>query len=108
MVKAQKHVSYTEHGIPIRNVWHMLMYAWNEPSLSNQISIGDVENAPTLDALLAIVLIKFLRQRMRIGLGQGYVASSKRMKAVRGRVNIPESLRQQTFERGETVSDFQQ
>jgi 5-methylcytosine-specific restriction enzyme subunit McrC len=86
----------------------MLMYAWNEPSLGSQISLGDIENAPTLDALLAIVLIKFLRQRTRLGLGQGYVEESKRMKAVRGRVNFPESIRQQTFERGETVSNFQQ
>jgi 5-methylcytosine-specific restriction enzyme subunit McrC len=86
----------------------MLMYAWNEPSLSNQIGIGDIETAPTLDALLALVLIKFLQQRMRLGLGQGYVEASKRIKAVRGRINFPESMRQQTFERGETVSDFQQ
>ena len=23
-------VQYTEYGIPIRNLWHMLLYAWNE------------------------------------------------------------------------------
>jgi 5-methylcytosine-specific restriction enzyme subunit McrC len=108
MSESKNPISYTEHGIPIRNVWHMLVYAWNEPSVEKLITMGDVENAPTLDALLAIVLIHFLQQRLRIGLGQGYVEASKRMRAVRGRVNFPESIKQQTFERGETVSDFQQ
>ncbi|HSJ85958.1 MAG TPA: hypothetical protein VK909_02035 [Anaerolineales bacterium] len=100
--------SFTEHGIPIRNLWHMLLYAWDEPLLQNQIDIGDVEQAPTLDALLALILIRFLEQRLRIGLGRGYVDESKRSRLVRGRINFAESLKQQTFERGEAISDFQQ
>src|SRR5829696_5368934 len=101
-------ISYTEHGIPIRNVWHMLLYAWNEPSLQRQINMGDVESAPSLDALLATVLIKFVQQRLRIGLGQGYVPTSKRLRAVRGRVDFADSLKQQTFAQGEANCDFQQ
>ena len=99
---------FTNHGIPIRNLWHMLVYAWNEPSLSNQISMGDVESAPSLDALFAILLIKLLEQRLRLGLGTGFVEESKRMRRVRGKINFAESLKQQTFERGEAISDFQQ
>ena len=99
---------FTEHGIPIRNLWHMLLYAWNEPLLQNQVSMGDVEQAPTLDALLALILIRFLEQRLRIGLGRGYVEETKRLRRVRGRINFAESLKQQTFERGEAISDFQQ
>ena len=71
MSTKQGPITFTEHGIPIRNLWHMLLYAWNEPSTPNHISMGDVESAPTLDALLALILIKILQQRMRIGLGQG-------------------------------------
>ena len=98
---------FTEHGIPIRNLWHMLVYAWNDPSLTKQVSMGDVENAPTLDFLFALILVKLLQQRMRIGLGQGYVETSKRLRRVRGRINFAESLKQQTFERGEAITDFQ-
>lgn len=108
MTNSSHPFSYTEHGIPIRNVWHMLLYAWNEPSVQRQISIGDVESAPSLDALLATVLIKFIQQRMRIGLGRGYVPTSKRLRAVRGRVDFAESLKQQTFAQGEANCDFQQ
>ena len=29
-------ISLTTGGIPIRNLWHMLLYAWNEVVLKNQ------------------------------------------------------------------------
>jgi 5-methylcytosine-specific restriction enzyme subunit McrC len=74
----------------------------------NQISMGDVDDAPTLDALLAVILIKSVQQRMRIGLGRGYVPASKRLRAVRGRVDFAESLKQQSFVYGEANCDFQQ
>jgi 5-methylcytosine-specific restriction enzyme subunit McrC len=106
-MNSQNSPHFTEHGIPIRNLWHMLLYAWNEPLVQNQVTIGEVESAPTLDALLALVLIKFLQQRMRIGLGRGYVEASKRTRHVKGRINFAESLKQQTFERGEAECDFQ-
>src|SRR5512132_2207888 len=108
MSSSQNPISFTEYGIPIRNLWHMLLYAWNEPLLQNQVSMGDVEQAPTLDALLALILIRFLEQRLRIGLGRGYMEETKRLHRVRGRINFAESLKQHTFERGEAISDFQQ
>lgn len=98
----------TIHGIPIRNVWHMLMYAWSDAPLRAQISMADVESAPTLDALFSVILMKLIQQRMRVGLGRGYIPESKRLRAVRGRINFPASLKEQTFERGEANCDFEQ
>jgi 5-methylcytosine-specific restriction enzyme subunit McrC len=86
----------------------MLLYAWNEPALQDRVTLGEAESAPSLDALLALLLIKFLQQRMRIGLGRGYMQASKRTRTVKGRINFTESLKQQTFERGEAVCDFQE
>ena len=108
MSNSKSPISLSEHGIPIRNIWHMLLYAWNEPLVTPQVSMGDVENAPTLDALFATVLIKMIQQRMRIGLGRGYVPASKNLRAVRGRVDFSESLKQHTFEHGEAKCDFQE
>src|SRR5689334_20479152 len=101
-------IFYTEYGIPIRNLWHMLLYAWNEPSLNNQVSMGDVERAPTLDALLAMVLIRFIEQRMRVGLGHGYVETSQRLRAVRGRIHFTTSMLNHIAKMGEVECDFQQ
>jgi 5-methylcytosine-specific restriction enzyme subunit McrC len=108
MSDSHPHITYTEYGIPIRNLWHMLLYAWNESSVHRQISMGDVESAPSLDALLATILTKFIQQRMRVGLGRGYVPVSRRLRALRGRIDFAGSLKEQTFPQGEAICDFQQ
>lgn len=101
-------VQYTEYGIPIRNLWHILLYAWNEAPLTNHWSLQDAESAPTLDALLASILAKLIQQRMRIGLGRSYVNQSESIQGIRGRINFAESLRGHAFERGEAYCEFQQ
>src|SRR5215510_12804195 len=101
-------VQYTEYGIPIRNLWHMLLYAWNEVLIKNHWSMQDAEAAPTLDALLASILAKLIQQRMRIGLGRSYVNQSQAIQGIRGRIKFEESLREHSFERGEAYCEFQQ
>ena len=108
MVAAPASVQYTEYGIPIRNLWHMLLYAWSEANVTSHWSWQDAEDAPTLDALLASSLAKLIRQRMRIGLGRNYVDQQRLIPGIRGRINFPESLRQRSFERGEAFCEFQQ
>jgi len=100
-------VQYTEYGIPIRNLWHMLLYAWNEVPIKNHWSMDSIEAAPTLDALLASILARLIGQRMRIGLGRSYVDQHQSIRGVRGRIQFTESLTQRSFERGEAYCDFQ-
>ncbi len=98
-----------EHGIPIRNLWHMLLYAWDEVPLNTlrQLTQEEVEEAPTLDALFASLLIKLMQGRLRIGLGRNYVDARQRLAGIRGRIDFGESLKYGTVERGEAVCDFQ-
>jgi 5-methylcytosine-specific restriction enzyme subunit McrC len=102
-------IQSTEYGIPIRNLWHMLLYAWNEVPLNalRGWTIADVESAPTLDALLATVLIKLMQQRLRIGLGHDYINQERSMQRLRGRINFGESLKQRTLDRGQLICEFQ-
>jgi 5-methylcytosine-specific restriction enzyme subunit McrC len=101
-------VYWTEHGIPIRNLWHMLLYAWDEVPLSNTAFLADVENAPTLDALFASLLIKLTQQRLRIGMGRDYQNKNHLLHGIRGRINFTESLKQNAFEHGQAYCDFQE
>jgi 5-methylcytosine-specific restriction enzyme subunit McrC len=98
----------TEHGIPIRNVWHMLVYAWQEPDVSKRLTLDEVESAPSLDALFALLLSHALQQRMRLGLGQAYGDQTRTVRGIRGRINFAESIKRQSFENGEAVCDFQE
>lgn len=100
-------VQSTEYGIPIRNLWHMLLYAWNEVPLKSGWIMEDVEQAPTLDALLASVLVKLMQQRLRIGLGRDYVQEERTLQGIRGRIDFAESLKRRTFERGQIICGFQ-
>ncbi len=101
-------VSFSSYGIPIRNLWHMLLYAWNEYPAGSPVAPGEVESAPTLDALLALVLLRTMQQRLRTGLGRAYRNEVKTLPGLRGRVNFSESLQQHSFEKGEAICDFQQ
>jgi len=103
-------IQYTEYGIPIRNLWHMLLYAWNEFPIYNHPSLEgvDVEGAPTLDVLLASILAKLMQQRLRIGLEHSYVNQTQSIRGVRGRIDFTESLKQRTFEQGQVYCEFQQ
>ena len=100
----------TEHGIPIRNLWYMLLYAWNEAPLQDlrgqALQDAAVERAPTLDALLASVLIKLMQQRLRIGLGHDYVSEEQSLHGVRGRINFAESLKHLGLDSGQLVCEF--
>jgi 5-methylcytosine-specific restriction enzyme subunit McrC len=101
--------SFTEYGIPIRNLWHMLLYAWDEapPNIIHAWMLEEAESAPTLDALLASILIRLMQQRLRIGLGHDYVDEERTFPGVRGRINFAETLKQRTLDRGQLVTQFQ-
>jgi 5-methylcytosine-specific restriction enzyme subunit McrC len=101
---------FTEYGIPIRNLWHMLLYAWNEFPMEAirpwAMTEADVERAPTLDALLASILLKLMQGRLRIGLGRNYVYEEDTVRGIRGRIDFEQSIKRQTFERGEAVCEY--
>lgn len=102
-------LKFTEYGIPIRNLWHMLLYAWNEVPLNAMHGwmLEEAERAPTLDTLLASILIKLMQQRLRIGLGHDYVNEERRFPGIRGRINFAQSLKQHTLDQGQLICDFQ-
>ena len=104
-------VPFTEYGIPIRNLWPMLLYAWNEVPLDQvrgwPLQHASLERAPTLDALLAFVLIRLIQQRLRIGLGHDYIEETNTLRGIRGRINFAETIKQHALERGQLICQFQ-
>jgi 5-methylcytosine-specific restriction enzyme subunit McrC len=89
----------------------MLLYAWNEVPLNElrgwALKDAQVERAPTLDTLLASVLIRLMQQRLRIGLGHDYVDERRTLHGIRGRIDFAESLKQGALDRGQLVCGFQ-
>lgn len=95
-----------EYGeIPIANVWHMLLYAWGHVTQIERWRAA-ADAAPTLQALLAHVLVMLLRQRLRIGLGREYMPVENVLRGVRGRILLTRSLRERRFERGQAACAY--
>lgn len=100
-------VKFTDTGIPIRNVWHMLMYAWNEYQDSRLWGYAAEEDAPSLDALLAGVLLRIYEQRLRIGPGGDYMPREQLLRGVRGRIHFSKSIKTRAFEQGQAFCEFE-
>lgn len=99
-------IAVTSNNVPIRNIWHMLLYAWKEHRLIGKWAV-DVESAPTLDALLSRILANLVRQRIRIGLGRDYRPHEQTIRGIRGRVDFSTSLKRMTFPEGKAHCRFQ-
>jgi 5-methylcytosine-specific restriction enzyme subunit McrC len=104
--KNHSSANLTSNGVPIRNVWHMLLYAWREHRVIGKWN-AEVESAPTLDALLSRILAKLVHHRVRIGLGRGYRPHKATLQGIRGRVDFGVSLKQITFPAGKAHCRFQ-
>jgi 5-methylcytosine-specific restriction enzyme subunit McrC len=96
----------TAYGIPIRNLWYILLYAWQETPRSPYWHLAGVEESPSLDALLAYCLSNLLQQRLRIGLGRSYMSERQTLRGVRGRIQFTHSVKQRSFEKGQVVCQF--
>lgn len=95
-----------ESGIPIRNLWYILLYAWNETPYSQYWQLSEIEDSPSLDGLLASILAKTIQQRFRIGLGCDYISERHLFRGIRGRINFAASLKQHAFEKGQAFCEY--
>jgi 5-methylcytosine-specific restriction enzyme subunit McrC len=93
-------------GIPIANIWHMLLYAWNEVPLRHYVNV-EVDWSPSLDALLASILAALIQQRLRVGLGRSYVNENRLLRGIRGRIDFAESVKRMAFDAGQAYCRFQ-
>jgi 5-methylcytosine-specific restriction enzyme subunit McrC len=96
----------TASGIPIRNIWHMLLYAWDQVDRIGSWR-AELENAPSLDALLATILGSLIQQRHRIGLGRDYDTHVEEIAGIRGRLLFGASVKRLSLPHGRTVCRYQ-
>jgi len=108
LLAPDEHLELKESDIPIRNIWHMLLYAWNEPPQTSTSLMQNEEDAPNLDTLLCLVLIRLIQQRFRIGLSRNYLDENHPIKGIRGQVNFGESLKKNLFNKGQAFCRYQE
>lgn len=89
-------------AIPIRNLYHLLLYAWD------MLEMREIVSAEALDRhdvtqLLARMLAAGLHTQWRRGIAHGYVEFAEEAPTLRGRIDFGESIRRQSFRRGVAV-----
>ena len=84
--------------IPVRNAWHLLLYAWDMARWIGRFPAA-TEQSPKLLGLLARVLCAATRDLLKHQLGRAHTAHRETVHGIRGRVDFSESLRHLTFQR---------
>ena len=84
--------------IPVRNWWHMLLYAWDLVEFNDRFDT-EVEDAPDLRALLTRILVFLMKHQILRGLRGDYVERSEELRGVRGRIDFGETLRRMSMYR---------
>lgn len=82
--------------ILIQNIYYMLSYAFKVLRESNYRDI-ETEEFENVAELLSEILIKGVKFELKRGLLKGYVDFEESLSTIRGRVNISESVKQQTL-----------
>jgi 5-methylcytosine-specific restriction enzyme subunit McrC len=91
--------------IPIRNVWYLLLYAWDMANYRGDWPV-EAETSPNLLGLLARILCSATRVLLRRQLGRAFVTCSETFRGIRGRIDLTTSLKRQTFQRGAAHCTF--
>ena len=91
--------------IPIKNIYYMLSYAFqilNEQGYKN-LATEDFDNAGDL---CAAILIRGISYQLKRGLGREYISETDTISAIRGKIEITESIKNQCMIRSQMVCTY--
>lgn len=91
--------------IPVHNIYYMLAYAFQ---VLNENGYKDIETEQfdNVGELCAAILTKGIAQQLKRGLGKEYVSQTEPLSALRGKIDISESVKTQSMLRKQLVCSF--
>ena len=91
--------------IPIRNIYYMLSYAFQVLNEQGYRKIS-TEQFHNVADLCAAILIKGISSQLKRGLGQEYVSKTETLSALRGRIDVSESIKTMTMLKNQMVCTY--
>ena len=91
--------------IPVRNWWHMLLYALELEEFAYRYD-ALVEKAPDTHALLVLILEEVTKRQLRRGLRGDYLDRAATLQGVRSRIDFEGTLRARTLHQGALQCEF--
>ncbi len=91
--------------IPIRNIYYMLSYAFRILNEQGYKSV-ETEQFDNVAELCAAILAKGVSSQLKRGLGRDYIENAEPLSALRGRVEISESIKTRSILRRQLVCSY--
>lgn len=91
--------------IRIQNIYYMLAYAFQMLTAQRYVSCGTEEFESTAE-LLSAILAKGVSAQIKRGLGHTYIEKAEPLSCLRGRINIAESIKQQSIIKQQLVCSY--
>ena len=91
--------------IKIQNIYHMLAYAFQILRENGYASCGTEKFENTAE-LLSAILVKGVSVQIKRGLGRTYIEQTEPLSCLRGKINVTESIKQQTLIKQQLVCTF--
>ena len=92
-------------SIPIRNLYYLLLYAYDALDESDVADAGSLPETRIAD-LFAHVLDSGVNHLLRRGLDRGYVSHRDAIPGVRGRIDLSATVKANTMARARAVCEF--
>lgn len=92
--------------IRIQNIYHMLAYAFYSLKENGyeKYAVEDFENTAEL---LAAILTRGISKQIKRGLGRSYIEDTEALSCLRGKINISESIKQQTILKRQLICTYE-
>ncbi|MDA9515916.1 restriction endonuclease [Bradyrhizobium sp. CCBAU 11430] len=97
----------SQKGIPIRNLWLLLVYASGLAEFESQCGVGTDDDVELAD-ILGRLLVRLVKRRLRTNLSRGYQRREAVIPRVRGRVDWLQTVSRQHLQRGRLACRFEE
>lgn len=94
-----------DKGIPVRNVYYMMAYAFKCPD------VGEFEDLATeefghVHGLFAAIIVRALSAQVRRGLHREYEQKTESLRAIRGKVHVADTMRNHAARNGRVACTY--
>jgi len=83
--------------IPIKNIYYMLCYAWENTLRREDESYLDTEAFDNIYNLLSFILICEVSKIIKSGFIKGYIDRAESLSLIRGKIDLDNTLKKQTL-----------
>jgi len=96
----------TEGNIKIKNIFHMLAYAFKDVLNERKYKDLGLEDFEHQSDLLATILIKGIDSQMKRGMNKGYVPTSECKNCLSGKINLSASIKKMTTTESKLICEY--